>query len=57
MPKNDIPFYSEVQPVEAPDPMTYTVVPPLDEYGDPIPPSGKSAAGDKRGAAADSKEK
>lgn len=49
--------YNEVPPLEAPDPMTYSEVPPLDDDGNPIKPKGKSAEGDKRGVAADSKEK
>jgi hypothetical protein len=57
MPKKDSDFYTEVPPIPAPAPMTYTEVPPLDEDGNLIPPAGKSASGDKRGAAADSKEK
>jgi len=36
--------------------MEYSIVPATDEDGNPLP-AGKSASGDKRGAAADHKEK
>jgi hypothetical protein len=56
MPK-DKDFYREAPAIDAPPPMTYTEAPPLDEDGHMIEPAGKPASGDKRGAAADSKEK
>lgn len=48
----------DTDPKDVPE-HVYTVVPPTDEDGKPVHPkaAGKSASGDKRGAAADSKEK
>jgi hypothetical protein len=56
MPKEPVEFVVPEVPWDKTE-MQYSIVPATDEDGNPINPAGKSASGDKRGAAADHKEK